>query len=191
MERRRAGTCSVRRAAPADLGSLVSKDEERVERALDICIRDCKSMIIHTTLGTLNPIQSCHQCVYTWLCWHKLARPVEKWRGVQSRAAQSRAEERRGEEPVGIDSNARATRPLALQPEPATHVQQRVRPFNAHGQGNVAMRTAAHLTPRSALSSSSERSLSSPHARGSNSGRTALGHIPWHACLHRQLSRSG
>ena len=76
---------------------------------------------------------------YTWYtkpwilksyCHHrtrarKLARPVEKWRGVQSRAAQRRGEERRGEEPVGIDSNARATRPLALQPEPATHEQQR------------------------------------------------------------------
>ena len=71
-------------------------------------------MIIHTTLGTLNPIQSCHQCTHgraRKLC----LRSGEAGGEVERSAEQSSAEERRDEEPIGIDSSARATSPLALE----------------------------------------------------------------------------
>lgn len=58
----------------------------------------------------------------------------------------------------------------------------------APAQNNMAMHTQRTFLAAASRRSAARGACRTPHAWGSNPGRTALGHIPWHACLN-QTSR--
>lgn len=62
---------------------------------------------------------------------------------------------------------------------------------DAHGQGYMAVRKQRTLLDAPSRRPAARGYRRDSYARGSNSGRTALGHMPWHICLHAAAWQGG